>query len=82
MSIPDIIGLCGVALLVTTYAMLQTDRIDPKGFWYSFNNLIVAVLVYISLHYTWNTASVVIEFFWFMISLYGLVQYMRRRNAA
>jgi len=81
MSIPDIIGLCGVALLVVTYAMLQSDRIDPKGFWYSFNNLIVAVLVSISLYYTWNTASVVIEFFWFIISLYGLVQYMRRRNA-
>ena len=81
MSIPDIIGLCGVALLVVTYAMLQSDCIDPKGFWYSFNNLIVAVLVSISLYYTWNTASVVIEFFWFIISLYGLVQYMRRRNA-
>jgi hypothetical protein len=81
MSIPDVIGLCGVALLVVTYAMLQSDRIDPKGFWYSFNNLIVAVLVSISLYYTWNTASVVIEFFWFIISLYGLVQYMRRRNA-
>lgn len=81
MSIPDIIGLCGVALLVVTYAMLQSDRIDPKGFWYSFNNLIVAVLVSISLYYNWNTASVVIEFFWFIISLYGLVQYMRRRNA-
>ncbi len=81
MSIPDVIGLCGVALLVVTYAMLQSDRIDPKGFWYSFNNLIVAVLVSISLYYNWNTASVVIEFFWFFISLYGLVQYMRRRNA-
>jgi hypothetical protein len=81
MSIPDVIGLCGVALLVVTYAMLQSDRIDPKGFWYSFNNLIVAVLVSISLYYTWNTASVVIEFFWFIISLYGLVQYMRRRDA-
>ena len=43
--IPDIIGYIGVALLVVTYAMLQLDKIDPKGFWYSFNNMIVAMLV-------------------------------------
>jgi len=80
MSIPDLIGLIGVALLVTTYAMLQTDRIDPKGFWYSFNNMIVAILVSVSLYYTWNTASVVIEVFWFLISVYGIVMYSKRRN--
>jgi len=81
MSIPDLIGLIGVALLVTTYAMLQIDRIDPKGFWYSFNNMIVAILVSVSLYYTWNTASVVIEVFWFLISVYGIVMYSKRRNA-
>lgn len=81
MSIPDVIGLVGVALLVTTYAMLQLDRIDPKGFWYSFNNMIVAILVSVSLYYTWNTASVVIEVFWFIISVYGIVMYSKRKNA-
>tara|TARA_R110001592_G_scaffold122327_2_gene328905 strand:+ start:227 stop:481 length:255 start_codon:yes stop_codon:yes gene_type:complete len=80
MSIPDLIGLIGVALLVTTYAMLQTDRIEPKGFWYSFNNMIVAMLVSVSLYYTWNTASVVIEVFWFLISVYGIVMYYQRRQ--
>ena len=49
MTLPDIIGLSGVALLIITYALLQLDKIDPKGFWYSFNNLIVAVLVTVSL---------------------------------
>jgi hypothetical protein len=82
MSIPDVIGLVGVALLVTTYAMLQIDRIDPKGFWYSFNNMVVAMLVSVSLYYTWNTASVVIEVFWFLISVYGIVMYYKRHNEA
>ena len=82
MSIPDVIGLVGVALLVTTYAMLQIDRIDPKGFWYSFNNMVVAMLVSVSLYYTWNTASVVIEVFWFLISVYGIVMYNKRHNEA
>ena len=79
MTLPDIIGLSGVALLIVTYALLQLDRIDPKGFWYSFNNLIVAILVTVSLIYSPNLASVVIEVFWFIISLYGLIMWNKRK---
>jgi CDP-diglyceride synthetase len=77
-SIADIIGFVGVALLISTYAMLQFNRIDPKGFWYSFNNMIVAILVGISLYYTPNLASIVIEIFWFSLSVYGLFQYYKK----
>ena len=80
-SIPDYIGFTGVALLIVTYALLQLERIDPKGFWYSFNNMIVAILVSVSLWYTPNLASWVIEFFWFIISVYGIVMYFKRQNA-
>ena len=80
-SITDIIGLTGVALLVVTYALLQLDKIDPKGFWYSFNNLLVAILVTVSLVYTPNIASIVIEIFWFLISLYGVIMYFKRKQA-
>ena len=80
MTLPDIIGLSGVALLIITYALLQLDKIDPKGFWYSFNNLIVAVLVTVSLIYTPNLASIVIEVFWFIISVYGIWKYYTRKK--
>ena len=80
MTIPEFIGYTGVALLIITYAMLQLDRIDPKGFWYSFNNMIVAILVTVSLLYTMNKASMVIEVFWFIISIYGIVMYFKRQN--
>ena len=79
MTLPDIIGLSGVALLIITYALLQLDKIDPKGFWYSFNNLIVAILVTVSLIYTPNLASIVIEVFWFIISLYVLIMWNKRK---
>ena len=78
LSIPDLIGFMGVALLIGTYALLQFDRIDPKGFWYSFNNMMVAILVTVSLVYTPNLASIVIEFFWFIISVYGLWKFYAR----
>ena len=78
LSIPDLIGFMGVALLIGTYALLQFDRIDPKGFWYSFNNMMVAILVTVSLVYTPNLASIVIEFFWFIISVFGLWKFYTR----
>jgi len=81
MEIPDIIGYIGVALLIITYAMLQLDKINPKGFWYSFNNMVVAILVTVSLLHTMNKASMVIEVFWFIISVYGIVMYCKRKNA-
>lgn len=74
-TLPDIIGLVGVALLITTYGLLQFDRIDPKGFWYSFNNMLVAILVTVSLVHNFNLASMVIEIFWFTLSVYGLLKY-------
>ena len=80
MTLPDLIGLTGVALLIITYALLQLDKIDPKGFWYSFNNLLVAILVTVSLVYTPNLASIVIEIFWFLISLYGVIMYFKRKQ--
>ena len=80
MTLPDLIGLSGVVLLIVSYALLQLDRIDPKGFWYSFNNLIVALLVTVSLIYTPNLASIVIEVFWFIISFYGVVMYYNRKK--
>jgi hypothetical protein len=80
MSIPDVVGLFGVALLIVTYAMLQFDRIDPKGFWYSFNNMVVAILVTVSLLYSFNLASMVIEVFWFGLSVYGIWNFYRKRK--
>ena len=80
MEIPEFIGYTGVALLIITYAMLQLDKIDPKGFWYSFNNLLVAILVTVSLIETPNKPSMVIEFFWFMISAYGITMFYKRKN--
>ena len=79
-TLPDIIGLCGVALLITTYGLLQFDQIDPKGFWYSFNNMCVAILVTVSLIYNFNLASMVIELFWFLLSVYGLWKWRKKND--
>jgi len=68
----DFIGNIGVVLLVGTYAGLQFNYLDAKGFWYSFNNFMVAILLGINLYYKPNLSSILIEIFWLMISGYGL----------
>lgn len=77
----DIFGNMGVLLLVTTYLLLQTDRLDAKGFWYSFNNAMVAVLLFVNLYYKPVLANITLEVFWLGISMYGLFKWYKARKA-
>ena len=79
MSVPDAVGFAGVALLIGAYAALQTGRLSAENPWYSGLNALAAVLITVSLLYSFNAASFVIEVFWFAISLYGLWRALRRR---
>lgn len=78
--IVDVIGVSGVIIVVATYMLLQIDKIDAKGFWYSFLNAIGSVMILYSLTYNWNLASIIIEFFWIAISLFGLWKWNKTRN--
>lgn len=71
----DIIGVVGVSIVVFTYLLLQLERINAKGFWYSFLNALGSLMILYSLTYNWNLASVIIEFFWIAISLFGLYKW-------
>ena len=73
----DFIGLAGMVLLVFTFFLLQTDRIDPKGFNYSFFNLIVAILLGINLYYKPVLANIVLEIFWATMSSWGIYKWYR-----
>ena len=79
-DLSDFIGNVGVVILDGTFAMLQFGKIDAKGFWYSFNNMIVAILLGINLYFKPNLSSIIIEVFWFGLSIYGLVQWYKSRS--
>jgi len=68
----DIIGLLGVTLIVITYLLLQLDKIDAKSSLYSILNIFGSLFVLISLIKNWNLSAFLIEFFWLLISFYGL----------
>ena len=79
-TIYDIIGTFGVGIIVVTYILLQVERIRSDQLLYSILNAIGALLILISLYYSFNFPSFIVEFFWLLISLFGVGKYLRRRR--
>ena len=78
-SLPDIAGTIGVALIVLTYVLLQTERLRSDSLAYSLINGIAAALILVSLWFDPNLPSVVVESFWLLISIYGIIRYVRKK---
>ena len=76
----DILGTIGVAIIVLTYILLQTERVRSDQLAYSSMNAIGAALILVSLYFDFNLPSVVVEVFWLLISLFGIGKYVSRRS--
>jgi predicted membrane protein len=81
MTISDVIGLIGVAFILFAYAGVQSGRLPASDWRFSAVNGAGALLIMISLFFTFNLASFVIEVFWLLISAFGLWKAWRRRSA-
>lgn len=68
----DVIGMAGTALIVVSYYLLQLQKLASTDLSYNLMNLVGATLLLISLCFTFNLASFVIELFWIGASLIGL----------
>ena len=75
----DILGTVGVAIIIFTYVLLQIERIRSDQLAYSLLNAIGAALILVSLYFDFNLPSVVVEFFWLLISLFGIGKWLSRR---
>ena len=76
----DIIGTLGVAVIVLTYVLLQIGRLKSEQLAYSFLNAVGAALILVSLYYSFNFPSFVVEFFWLLISLFGIGKYFTEKH--
>lgn len=72
----DIVGSLGVAVIIFTYVLLQTERLRSDHLAYSVMNAAGATLIMISLYFSFNLPSFIVEFFWLLISLYGVGRYL------
>lgn len=76
----DILGTLGVGVIILTYVLLQLERLRSEHVIYSLLNAVGAILILISLYYSFNFPSFVVEFFWLWISLFGIGKYYRQRR--
>jgi hypothetical protein len=77
----DFAGNVGVALMVIGYLLLQAEKLRSTDLSYSLMNGAGALLVVISLFYRFNLSAFLVEVFWLLISVYGLIRYLSRPRA-
>ncbi|GFO82700.1 hypothetical protein [Methyloceanibacter sp.] len=70
-----IAGVVGSVLIVLAYFANQQGWLSAENWRYSLANLAGAVLILVSLITAWNLPGFLIECFWALISLYGLLKH-------
>ena len=76
----DFLGNVGVFLLLAAYLLLQLNKITSNQISYSLMNAVGAALILVSLIFEFNLSAFAIEFFWLLISIIGIVDYLRSKN--
>ena len=77
----DLLGIIGVVLILATYMLLQLEKLSAMSFIYSATNGLGASLILVSLIYAFNLSAFIIEAFWLLISVYGMVRYFSRNRS-
>lgn len=80
-TIFDFIGNIGVALIIGAYLLIQTGKINSQSLGYSVANAAGAVLILVSLIVNFNVSAFVIEFFWLLISVYGIYRWYKPKQS-
>jgi len=73
----DVVGFAGAAIAIIAYFSNQQRWLRSDDWRYPAANLVGASLILVSLFFAWNFPSVVIEAFWALISLWGIVKSVR-----
>ena len=73
-SSADILGIIGVGVVLTTFFLVQSERMKATSRTYQSLNMLACVLIGVSLYFSFNLPSAIIQAFWFLISLYGLLR--------
>ena len=80
-EIYDLVGFAGAAVMIVAYFANQQRWLSSDDWRYPTANLVGAGLILVSLSFAWNFPSVVIEVFWALISLWGILRATADRRA-
>jgi hypothetical protein len=79
MSVPDIVGLVGVAAYLSAYGLLQIGILKVEDLRYALLNGIGALLVLYSLIFDFNLASFVTQSVWLVLTPLGYIRSRTRK---
>lgn len=80
LSVYNGIGFLGAAIIVIAYFAMQQRWLDALDWRFPAANLLGSLLILVSLWFEWNFPSAVIEIFWALISLLGLLRSLAERR--
>ena len=80
MSVPDIIGLAGVAAYLSAYGLLQLGILTLEDLRYALLNALGAFLILYSLAFDFNLASFVTQAAWLVLTILGYIRSRSKRT--
>ena len=79
MVFADIIGIVGIVCVLSCYFFVQAERMSATSTKYQLLNMLGCVLILVSLYFSFNLPSAIIQIVWFLISLFGLVRNLGKK---
>ncbi len=76
----DIIGSIGVFIIILTFVLLQFGKVRSEQLIYSVLNAVGASLIVFSLFFNFNFSAFIVEFFWILISIFGIIKYFWKKS--
>jgi len=73
------LGIIGVSLIIIAYFLLQINKLSSNSLIFSLLNFFGSFLILISLFDEWNLPSFIIEIFWMLISLIGIIRALKKQ---
>ena len=76
----DLLGNIGAALIIIMYLLLHMKKVQSDSYSYSLLNAVGAGLIILSLLAEFNLSAFIIEFFWLLVSLYGIYNWKKQQS--
>ncbi len=78
----DFVGNIGVFLILLAYLFLQLGKINSQSIRFGLLNAFGALSILISLYFKFNLSAFIIELFWLLISLVGIIGFWVSKKSA
>ena len=80
LTFADLVGSIGTLIVTAAYFATQMRYLNSDDLLFPIANLVGSLFMAYSLVYAFNIASALMELFWILISLAGIINYLRRKT--